>query len=185
MRTRVAGRAATGEPTTGWVREGPTRLALEALKEGGIDFVASLPDTWLGEVANLVAADPAFQFVPVTNEGEGFAICAGAWLTGKRSALIMENTGLLVASHQIETIATKFEIPVLLLMSYRGHVGDGVWWLQPLGKRILALLDALEIRHVVVSSVAEIKPAVRDALATMEMAKYPVAVLFRREAMAT
>jgi sulfopyruvate decarboxylase subunit alpha len=177
--------AAPTEQAGDWVRERPTRLALEALREGGVDFVASLPDTWLGEVANLVAADPAFHFVPVTNEGEGFAICAGAWLTGKRSALIMENTGLLVASHQIETIATKFEIPVLLLMSYRGHVGDGVWWLQPLGKRILAILDALEIRHVVVGEVEGIKPAVRDALTTMEMAKYPVAVLFRREAMAT
>ena len=177
--------AATSEHAAVWVREAPTRLALEALKEGGVDFVASLPDTWLGEVANLVAADTGFRFVPVTNEGEGLAVCSGAWLTGKRAALIMENTGLLVAGHQIETISTKYEIPVLLLMSYRGHVGDGVWWLQPLGKRVLALLEALEIRYTIVSSVEAIKPAVRDALVTMEMAKYPVAVLFRREAMAT
>src|SRR5262249_60784241 len=58
------GAAMTAQPaaaTTGWVRDEPTRLVVEALKEGGVDFVASLPDTWLGEIANQVAADPGFQ----------------------------------------------------------------------------------------------------------------------------
>jgi sulfopyruvate decarboxylase subunit alpha len=178
----------TAEPaaaTTGWVRDEPTRLVVEALKEGGVDFVASLPDTWLGEIANQVAADPAFQFVPVTNEGEGLAICAGAWLTGRRSALIMENSGLLLAGHQLETICTKYEIPVLLLVSFRGHVGDGVWWLEPLGERVEQFLATMDVRYTVVSRVEEVKAAVRDALVTAEMAKYPVAVLFRREALRT
>lgn len=177
--------AETAPPTTGWIREEPTQLAVEALKEGGVDFVASLPDTWLGEVANLVAADPAFKFVSVTNEGEGLAICSGAWLTGRRAALIMENSGLLVAMHQLETISTKYEIPVLLLVSYRGQVGDGVWWLQPLGERLIGILDAMDVRYTTATRVDEIKPAIRDALITMEMAKYPVAVLFGREAMRT
>ena len=29
----------------------------------------------------------------MTNEGEGASIAAGVWLTGKRAALIMENSG--------------------------------------------------------------------------------------------
>ncbi|HEY7067417.1 MAG TPA: sulfopyruvate decarboxylase [Chloroflexota bacterium] len=177
---------ADAAPTAGaWVRDEPTQLAVEALKKGGVDFVASLPDTWLGEVANRVAADPAFQFVPVTNEGEGLAICSGAWLTGRRAALIMENSGLLVAMHQLETISTKYEIPVLLLISNRGAVGDGVWWLQPLGERLIGLLEAMDVRYTTATRVDEIEPAIRDALVTMEMAKYPVAVLFGREAMRT
>lgn len=169
----------------GLVREEPTRLVVEALKQGGVDFVASLPDTWMGDVADRIATDPAFQFVPVTNEGEGLAICAGAWLTGKRTALLLENSGLLLATHQLETVCTKYEIPVLLLVAYRGHVGDGVWWLQPLGARVERILEALDVRYVVVSRTDEIQAAVRDALITAEMAKYPVAVLFRREAMRT
>src|SRR6476469_785265 len=110
------------QPTeTTWVRDEPIRLIVEALVAGGVELVASLPDTWLGPVADAVARDPAFRFVAVTNEGEGLAICAGAWLTGRRAALIMENSGLLVAMHQLETISTKYEIPVLLLVSYRGE----------------------------------------------------------------
>src|SRR5262249_7931952 len=120
------------------------------------------------------------QLVPVTNEGEGLAICAGAWLTGRRSALIMENSGLLLAGHQLETICTKYEIPVLLLVSFRGHVGDGVWWLEPLGERVEQFLTTMDVRYTVVSRVEEVKAAVRDALVTAEVAKYPVAVLVRR-----
>lgn len=173
------------EPTASegvWVRDEPIRLTIEALKAGGVELVASLPDTWLGPVADAVAKDPAFRFVPVTNEGEGLALCAGAWLTGKRAALIMENSGLLVAAHQLETVCAKYEIPVLLLLSYRGHVGDGVWWLEPLGERIERVLDAMDVRYTVVQRTEDIAGAVRDALVTMEMAKQPVAVLFRREA---
>ncbi len=165
-----------------WVRDEPIRLAVEALKAGGVELVASLPDTWLGPVADAVAKEPTIRFVPVTNEGEGLAICAGAWLTGRRAALIMENSGLLVAAHQLETVCTKYEIPVLLLLAYRGHVGDGVWWLEPLGERLERLLEAMDVRYTVVQCTADIPGVIRDALITMEMAKQPVAVLFRREA---
>jgi sulfopyruvate decarboxylase subunit alpha len=171
------------QPTeTAWVRDEPIRLIVEALEAGGVELVASLPDTWLGPVADAVARDPAFRFVAVTNEGEGLAICAGAWLTGKRAALIMEDSGLLLAMHQLETVCAKYEIPVLLLLSYRGHMGDGVWWLEPLGERLERVLAAMDVRYTVVHRTEDIQAAVRDALVTMEMAKQPVAVLFRREA---
>jgi sulfopyruvate decarboxylase TPP-binding subunit len=71
---------------------------------------------------------------------------------------------------------------VLLLLAYRGHVGDGVWWLEPLGERLERVLDAMDVRYTVVQRTEDIAAAVRDALVTMEMAKQPVAVLFRREA---
>ena len=77
------------QPTeTAWVRDEPIRLIVEALAAGGVELVASLPDTWLGPVAEQVARDPAFRFVAVTNEGEGLAICAGAWLTGNSEGVI-------------------------------------------------------------------------------------------------
>ncbi|MBI4321103.1 MAG: sulfopyruvate decarboxylase [Chloroflexi bacterium] len=170
------------ESDSEWIRDKPNRLILEGLKENGVHLVASLPDTWLGGAEDLVAQDPELRFVPVTNEGEGLAICAGAWLAGRRSALIIENSGLLVAAHQLETVCAKYEVPVLILASYRGHVGDGVWWLEPLGERLLNFLDAMDVRYAVVSRVEDIKGAIRSALVTAEMSKQPMAVLFTREA---
>ena len=87
--------------------------------------------------------DPAFTTVQVTNEAEGLAVCAGAWLGGLRPALLMENTGLLVAVHNLEYVCAYYGIPVLLVMSYRGAVGDGLWWFSGLGHRLPAGVAAL------------------------------------------
>ena len=75
---------------------------IDSLKAAGINFASGLPDSWLRYVVQAVEKDPHFTFVPVCNEGVGFGVCAGAWLGGKKPVLMMENSGLRVAS---ETIA--------------------------------------------------------------------------------
>ena len=72
--------------------------AYSALKEVGVNFVSGLPDGWQRDLHELIEGDNEMQYVPVCNEGVGFALCAGAWLGGKKSALIMENSGLRVAT---------------------------------------------------------------------------------------
>ena len=161
------------------MREAAARLFVEGLKSANINLLTVLADSWLFEPYRQAKADQFFSVVPVANEGEGVGICAGAWLGGKKSAILMENSGLRTAC---EPLARLQGIPVLLLIAYRGHVGDGVWWLEPLGERLGRVLDAMDVRYTVVERTEDIPAAVRDALATMEMAKEPVAVLFRREA---
>jgi hypothetical protein len=77
----------------------PTSLIVEGLKRAGIDLVASLPDKWLGDLIDTIAADAAFTHVRVTREDDGVGICAGAYLGGRKAALVCQNAGLLLALH--------------------------------------------------------------------------------------
>lgn len=93
--------------------------AHQGLKAAGIDFVSGLPDGWQRNLHERIELDPDIRYVPVGNEGVGFSICAGAWLGGRKPALVMENSGLRVASEYIARISLGTGVPVTLVCSYR------------------------------------------------------------------
>ena len=159
------------------MKESSAKLLVKEMKDAGINFVVQLPDTGLREVYSLVKDDPAFQFVPITNEGEGAGIAAGAWFGGKRAILCMENSGLRVASETLARLGITFRIPVLMLMSYRGSLGDGNWWAQDHGIVMEPLLKTLRIPYSVVTKDEDIDGSIQRARRTLEASKYHAAVV--------
>ena len=153
------------------------QAALAGLKEAGIDFVSGLPDGWQRNLHELIEADPAIQYVPVCNEGVGFSVCAGAWLGGRKTALIMENSGLRVAAEYIARISLGCGVPVLLLASYRGDLGDTEHWAIPHGIVAEPLLHALRIPYQVIREKEKLRPAIKRAQRLAEAQLQPAAVL--------
>ena len=86
------------------------------LKKAGIDFVATLPDEKMVEVIRTVEGDPGIKHIPLCREEEGIGICAGAYLAGKKTALIMQNAGFLNSCNALTTTCLQFQIPILLLI---------------------------------------------------------------------
>ena len=151
--------------------------ALAGLKEAGIDFVSGLPDGWQRNLHELIEAEKSIRYVPVCNEGVGFSLCAGAWLGGRKTALIMENSGLRVASEYIARISLGCGIPVLLMLSYRGDLGDTEHWAIP--HRIVAepLLEALRVPYLVIREKERLRAAIKRAQRLAEAQLHPVALL--------
>jgi sulfopyruvate decarboxylase subunit alpha len=157
--------------------EAALREAVDGLKEAGIDFVSGLPDGWQRNLHEAIDADPAFRYVPVCNEGVGFSVCAGAWLGGRKTALIMENSGLRVAAEYIARISLGCGVPVLLLLSYRGDLGDTEHWAIPHAIVAEPLLDALRIPYQVVRQREHLRAAIKRAQRLAEAQLQPVALL--------
>jgi sulfopyruvate decarboxylase subunit alpha len=153
------------------------REALAGLKEAGVDFVAGLPDGWQRNLQELIEADPAIRFVPVCNEGVGFSICAGAWLGGRKAALSMENSGLRVAAEYIARISLGCGVPVVLLLSYRGDLGETEHWGVPHGIVAEPLLKALRIPYHVVQHREDLRATIKRAFRLAEAQLHPTAVL--------
>jgi sulfopyruvate decarboxylase subunit alpha len=151
--------------------------ALRGLKEAGIDFVSGLPDGWQRNLHELVEAEPSITYAPVCNEGVGFSLCAGAWLGGKKTALIMENSGLRVAAEYIARISLGTGVPVVLLLSYRGDVGETEHWGIPHGIVAEPLLQALRIKYVIVRYVEDLAVSIKRAKRISEAQLHPAAVL--------
>ena len=157
--------------------EAALKEAITGLKEAGINFVSGLPDGWQRNLHEAIEADPAFQYVPVCNEGVGFSVCAGAWLGGKKTALIMENSGLRVASEYIARISLGTGVPVVLLLSYRGDLGETEHWGIPHGIVAEPLLDALRVPYQVVRDPNDLRAAIKRAYRISEAQLHPAALL--------
>ncbi len=117
------------------------------LRRAGIDFIASVPCVKFGPLLNLISQDPAVQHVPVTREEEGIGICAGAYMGGKRPALLMQNSGLGNCINALASLDLLYGIPLIMVVSHRGTEGEKIAAQVPMGRATVPLLDALGIEH--------------------------------------
>jgi sulfopyruvate decarboxylase TPP-binding subunit len=146
------------------------------LREAGIDFVVGLPCSGLARAQELCLHDPAVRYVGVAHEGTGVALCAGAWLGGKRPAALFENLGLMAATYHLLRGHATFGIPTLLVLEYRGDAGDQEFWSES-GELTEPLLGAMRINHRVVRELGALKGAIRDGVRWMSFALRPFAVV--------
>ena len=155
-----------------------SRQILEGLKEAKIDLVASVPDINLLELINLLYEDDDITHVPVGREEEGIGVCTGAYMGGKRPAMLMQNGGLMNACNGITTTALQFGIPILLLIYYAGDMGDNAFHM--LGLLTEPVLDGLGVKHSVLRDPDKVKEQIAAATVSAEASRRPVALLLTR-----
>jgi sulfopyruvate decarboxylase subunit alpha len=148
-----------------------------ALKAAGVSVACYLPDSLLKELYPALDSDPDIRTIRVTNEGEGAAICGGIWLSGKRAVLVMENSGLRASIEPLARMGMGAGIPVVMLMSYRGDLGENNWWAIPHGMTMEPLLQAMRIPYRIVDQEKDIARAIHDAFTWSYTAYYHAAVV--------
>lgn len=151
------------------------------LTTAGVNFISLLPDSDFSQLQRRVGNDPVFEYVPVSTESIGVGVCAGAWFGGKLPALLIPTSGLLVASWPLASINMAWGVPLLLLIPYRGDIGDAFWMMGPYKQTTEPLLNVLHIPHTVISKVEEISGAIVDAFGSAISWQRPVAVLLTGE----
>lgn len=164
------------------MKPGYASIIYQSLKEAGINFVAYLPDDQIHDAQKMVVEDPGFITVPVANEGEGVAACAGAWLGGGKPALIIADSGLLVATWPLASLTVSYGIPILVIIAHRGEIGDRANWRFITYKFTTEpLLQALQIPYVKAQKPEETQEAITGAQLSASLWQHPVAVLLSGE----
>lgn len=151
---------------------------LAGLKKAGIDFIATLPDEKMLELIRAVERDTDLKHVPLCREEEGIGICAGAYLAGKKTAIIMQNAGFLNSCNALTTTSLQFQIPILMLIYYAGDIGDRGF--TTLGSVTEPVLQAMGFRNYVLRKREEIDETLRGAQILADDSKEPVAVLLTK-----
>src|SRR5262247_4680961 len=149
------------------------------LKKAGIDFVATLPDEKMVEVIRSVETDPDLKHIPLCREEEGIGICAGAYLAGKKTAIMMQNAGFLNSCNALTTTSLQFQITILMLIYYAGDIGDRGF--TTVGSVTEPVLQAMGFRTYVLRRRDEIETTLCGAQILADDSKRPVAVLLTKE----
>src|SRR6201992_48260 len=102
------------------------------LKSFGVAQVCYVPDAGHSRLINLSHQDAAMKTTVLTTEEEGIALCAGAWLGGDRSVLLMQSSGVGNCVNML-SLMNSCRFPLLTLVTMRGEWAEFNPWQIPMG----------------------------------------------------
>lgn len=155
----------------------------DALRQVGVEVISALPETWLVHLIRMAEEDEAMTLVRLAKEEEGVGISMGAHLAGKGSAMLMQNHGFLASINGIVSGAQLFRIPLLMLISARGELGERDPWQTEGGLVTRHLLDTLRIPFERLRTTADVALRVPEAQTLAYASNRPVALLLERDLM--
>lgn len=118
---------------------------VDDLVANGISFVTTVPCKQLAGVIEEVDRRDEIYHIPSNKEDEGMGLCAGAFMGGKRPAIIMQNTAIGVTINTLATLIQYYRMPLPMLISYRGELREPVACQVEMAVHTKALLAQLHI----------------------------------------
>jgi sulfopyruvate decarboxylase TPP-binding subunit len=153
------------------------------IKASRIEFVVSVPDITTSEgLLRPLAQGTTPRLVRVCKEDEGVGICAGLAYTGRRSLLLIQQTGLLDSINAVRGVAVEYALPICMMVGLlEKEPGVSPMQSKRYGVRIVEpILDAMGIAYHEIegeADVPKIKPAIDNAYAQSR----PVVLLIGRK----
>jgi len=145
--------------------------------------MSALPETWLVHMLRMAEDDPEMILVRLAKEEEGVGISAGAHFAGVKSAMLMQNHGFLASINGIVSFAQLYGMPLLMLITYRGHFGEPDPWQTQGGVATEPLLRALGIQCEFLDDPSHVERRIADAQTLAYSSLHPVALLLTRKLM--
>jgi len=156
---------------------------IREIEASRIEFVVSVPDITTSEgLLRPLAQATEPRLIRVCKEDEGVGICAGLSYCGRRSLLLIQQTGLLDSINAIRGVAVEYSLPICMMV---GLLEKEPGVLPRQSKRyavriVEPVLDAMGITYHEIESeddVGKISPAIESAYAQMQ----PVVLLIGRK----
>jgi sulfopyruvate decarboxylase alpha subunit len=122
-------------------------IVQEVMKRHNVDLVTYVPDNVLRPLIEGIEADDFFTAFACTREEEALGIVAGAWMGGTRGIVLMQTSGFATLPNVIASLAVPFQIPVAMMVSERGTLGEFNIGQSLVAKTMRPVLEALAIEH--------------------------------------
>jgi sulfopyruvate decarboxylase alpha subunit len=149
-------------------------IVRDVLKRHQVKLVAYVPDNVLRPLIEGVHADPFFTAFTCAREEEAVGVVSGAWMGGLRGIVLMQTSGFATLATVIASLAVPFQIPVLMLVSERGTLGEFNIGQSLVAKTMRPVLDALATEHHTMTRLDEVEftvdRSIRQAVATRQPA---------------
>src|SRR5947208_6306519 len=132
-------------------------IVRDTLKANGVRLVTYVPDNVLKPLIAAVHADDHFTAFPTTREEEAVGIVAGAWMAGMRGIVLMQTSGFATLANVIASLPLAFQIPVLMMVSERGTLGEFNLGQAMAARTMRPVLDALAMVNHTITRLDELE----------------------------
>ncbi len=120
---------------------------LSALESNGYDFFTGVPCSLLKGVIRRFDEEPKWGYVSAVREDSAVGIAAGAYMAGKTPAVFMQNSGMGVCMNALVSLNIIYEIPCLLVASWRGKDGKDAPEHIVMGRIMESYYDQIGLPH--------------------------------------
>ncbi|MFH1779164.1 MAG: sulfopyruvate decarboxylase subunit alpha [Candidatus Omnitrophota bacterium] len=138
----------------------------DELKRLGFDFFTGVPCSILAGIIEALDKD----YTPSVREDTAIGLATGAYLGGKKPCVLMQNSGLGYSLNVLSSLNLIYDIPVLLLVSYRGFKGKDAPEHLVMGRHCVELTATFEIPTKVCEK-ENLKDTLREANQYIERGK--------------
>jgi sulfopyruvate decarboxylase subunit alpha len=153
-----------------------SQLFLDALERAGFDFFAGVPCSLLTGVIRLLDSQPRYGYVSAVKEDAAVGMAAGAYLGGARPVVFMQNSGLGTSFNALASLTLMYELPLLIVVSWRGQGGNDAPEHILMGEITGDVLDTLGVPYQVLDA-ERIDEQVAEAARQIEATHKPVALV--------
>jgi sulfopyruvate decarboxylase alpha subunit len=149
----------------------------DILRRNQVCTFATVPDYIVGQVLEHLWRDERCTVVTAAREEEGLGMLSGAYLAGERGALLMQNSGLGNCVNTLASLNFAAQIPVVLVISHRGDLGEYNSAQVPMGQAAEQVLQSLEVRYLTPHTVEELEAQADGLIKLAYTRSLPVAFL--------
>lgn len=153
----------------------------------GFLLYTGVPCSYLQPFINYVIDDADLRYVGAANEGDAVAVAAGAELAGRRSVVMLQNSGFGNTINPLTSLTHTFRIPLLLIVTLRGEPGGAADEPQHelMGRITGDMLDLIGIEwDWFPTDEEQIDAILERAVATMDSEHRPFALIMRKGSVA-
>ena len=97
------------------------RQFLDLLERLGYNFFTGVPCSLFAGVTRILDDDARYGYVSAVREDAALGLAAGAYFGGRQPVVLMQNSGLGVCINALTSLHQIYDIPALLLVSWRGQ----------------------------------------------------------------
>jgi len=96
----------------------------QTLKRNDVKLVTYVPDKVFTPLIRNLHADPDFLTFPTAREEEALGIVSGAWMGGRRGAVLMQTSGFGTIPNVLASLIVPYQVPAVMFVSERGTLGE-------------------------------------------------------------
>ncbi len=159
---------------------------LAPARDRGFDFFTGVPCSFLTAMINRVIGDRSLDYVGAASEGEAVAIAAGAWLAGRRTVVMCQNSGLGNTVNPLTSLNFPFRIPTMMIVTWRGQPGlEDEPQHELMGEITGSVLDVMRIpNEAFPGDAGAVEPAIERAEHAMDETGLPFAFVMAKGSIA-
>ena len=152
-------------------------IVLQTLKRNEIRLIPYVPDRVLTPLIKNLHADAFFTTFATAREEEAVGIVSGAWMGGRRGAVLMQTSGFATLANTLASLAVPYQIPLIMFVSERGTLGEFNYGQSLVCRTMRPVLDSLAIEHHTITRLDELEFIVDRSIKQAVTTQAPVALI--------